>query len=102
MNTSSDSGLTERLTGLAAALRSHGVRVGTGETVDAARAVEALGLAGREQLREGLAATLLHHTGQRPVFDAVFDLYFPRGVGAPGGGPADRDALRDRLAAALA
>ncbi|NED23096.1 hypothetical protein G3I31_34595, partial [Streptomyces sp. SID9913] len=93
MNTSSDSGLTERLTGLAAALRSHGVRVGTGETVDAARAVEALGLAGREQLREGLAATLLHHTGQRPVFD----LYFPRGVGAPGGGPADRDALRDRL-----
>lgn len=102
MNAPSDSGLTERLTGLAAALRSHGVRVGTGETVDAARAVETLGLAGREQLREGLAATLLHHTGQRPVFDAVFDLYFPRGVGAPGGGPADRDALRDRLAAALA
>jgi uncharacterized protein with von Willebrand factor type A (vWA) domain len=36
------------------------------------------------------------------VFDAVFDLYFPRAVGAPEGGPADREGLRDRLAAALA
>ncbi|KAF3468973.1 VWA domain-containing protein [Streptomyces sp. Tu 3180] len=94
--------LAARLTGLVDALRSHGVRIGTGETVDAARAVEALGLTDREPLREGLAATLLHGTGQRPVFDAVFDLYFPRGVGAPRGGPADREDLRDRLAAALA
>ncbi|CAL9351088.1 vWA domain-containing protein [Streptomyces sp. enrichment culture] len=94
--------LAARLTGLVDALRSHGVRIGTGETVDAARAVEALGLTDRQLLREGLAATLLHGTGQRPVFDAVFDLYFPRGVGAPRGGPADREDLRDRLAAALA
>ncbi|MER6402400.1 VWA domain-containing protein [Streptomyces viridosporus] len=94
--------LTARLTGLVDALRAHGVRVGTGETVDAARAVEALGLGDREVLREGLAATLLHTTGQRPVFDAVFDLYFPRRVGAPDTGPADREELRERLAAALA
>ncbi|MFJ2901512.1 VWA domain-containing protein [Streptomyces sp. NPDC087212] len=78
------------------------MRVGTGETVDAARAVAELGLADREVLREGLAATLLHGEAQRPVFDPVFDLYFPRGVGAPQAGPADRDELRDRLAAALA
>lgn len=96
------SDLTARLTGLVDALRAHGVRVGTGETVDAARAVEALGLGDREVLREGLAATLLHTTGQRPVFDAVFDLYFPRRVGAPDTGPADREELRERLAAALA
>ncbi|CAL9660093.1 hypothetical protein SUDANB176_06961 [Streptomyces sp. enrichment culture] len=96
------SDLTARLTGLVDALRTHGVRIGTGETVDAARAVEALGLADRARLREGLAATLLHTTGQRPVFDAVFDLYFPRGVGAPQAGPADREDLRERLAAALA
>ncbi|GAA2544094.1 MULTISPECIES: vWA domain-containing protein [Streptomyces] len=96
------SDLTARLTGLVDALRAHGVRVGTGETVDAARAVEALGLEDRELLREGLAATLLHTTGQRPVFDAVFDLYFPRAVGAPEAGPADREDLRERLAAALA
>ncbi|MEU2337779.1 VWA domain-containing protein [Streptomyces sp. NPDC013172] len=94
--------LADRLTGLVGALRAHGVRVGTGETVDAGRAVEALGLAERELLREGLAATLLHGTGQRAVFDQVFDLYFPRGVGGPGAGAADRDELRERLAAALA
>ncbi|MFI9758834.1 VWA domain-containing protein [Streptomyces sp. NPDC051963] len=91
-----------RLTDFVAALRAHGIRIGTGESVDAGRAVTALGLADREQLREGLAATLLHGTGQRPVFDPVFDLYFPRGVGAPEEEPADRDDLRDRLAAALA
>ncbi|MEU5312208.1 VWA domain-containing protein [Streptomyces sp. NPDC021562] len=94
--------LADRLTGLVGALRAHGVRVGTGETVDAGRAVEALGLAERELLREGLAATLLHGTGQRAVFDQVFDLYFPRGVGGPGAEAADRDELRERLAAALA
>ncbi|KOU61832.1 von Willebrand factor A [Streptomyces sp. MMG1533] len=90
------------MTSLVGALRAHGVRVGTGETVDAAQAVAALGLADRELLREGLAATLLHGTAQRPVFDPVFDLYFPRGVGAPETEAADRDGLRDRLAAALA
>ncbi|MFE7921757.1 hypothetical protein ACFU0V_28785, partial [Streptomyces sp. NPDC057398] len=95
-------GVAQRLTSLVAALRAHGVRIGTGETVDAARAMEELGLTDRELLREGLAATLLHGPGQRPVFDAVFDLYFPRGVGAPGGEPAAREALRDRLADALA
>ncbi|MFG2602657.1 VWA domain-containing protein [Streptomyces sp. NPDC048514] len=91
-----------RITGLVGALRAHGVRIGTGESVDAAHAVEALGFADRELLREGLAATLLHGPGQRVVFDPVFDLYFPSGVGGPDGGPADREALRDRLAEALA
>ncbi|WP_409060727.1 vWA domain-containing protein [Streptomyces sp. SYP-A7185] len=106
-------GVPERLTALVQALRAHGIRIGTGETVDAGQAIEALGLADRERVREGLAAALLHGEGQRPVFDPVFDLYFPRGVGAPdvraGSGPGsapgrefDRDDLRDRLAAALA
>ncbi|MFJ9863896.1 VWA domain-containing protein [Streptomyces sp. NPDC101165] len=96
------SGVEERITGLVGALRAHGVRIGTGETVDAALAVEALGFADRNLLREGLAATLLHGPGQRKVFDPVFDLYFPRGVGGPGTEQADRDELRDRLAEALA
>ncbi|MFH8489186.1 VWA domain-containing protein [Streptomyces longisporoflavus] len=106
-------GVPERLTALVQALRSHGIRIGTGETVDAGLALEALGLDDRERVREGLAAALLHGEGQRPVFDPVFDLYFPRGVGAPdlfdgsvsGSGPErefDRDDLRERLAAALA
>nr|WP_222108862.1 VWA domain-containing protein [Streptomyces cupreus] len=90
------------MTTLVAALRAHGIRIGTGETVDAAQAVAALGLTDRETLREGLAATLLHGTAQRPVFDPVFDLYFPRGVGAPEQEAAGREDLRDRLASALA
>ncbi|MFI2204331.1 VWA domain-containing protein [Streptomyces sp. NPDC020192] len=94
--------VAERITGLVGALRGHGVRIGTGETVDAARAVEALGLADRELLREGLAATLLHGPGQRAVFDPVFDLYFPRAVGGLDGSGSDREELRDRLAEALA
>ncbi|MGW1590950.1 VWA domain-containing protein [Streptomyces sp. NPDC002386] len=95
-------GVGGRITGLVGALREHGVRIGTGETVDAARAVEALGLTDRELLREGLAATLLHGPAQRAVFDPVFDLYFPRGTGGPEQAPADREELRDRLARALA
>ncbi|MFF5189320.1 VWA domain-containing protein [Streptomyces sp. NPDC000345] len=92
----------ERLTGFVAALRAHGVRIGTGETVDAAEAAAVLGFADRGLLREGLAATLLHTTDQRRLFDTVFDLYFPYGVGAPAGEPGGREELRDRLAEALA
>ncbi|MFJ6080343.1 VWA domain-containing protein [Streptomyces sp. NPDC092369] len=78
------------------------MRIGTGETVDAAQAMTELGLADRELLREGLAATLLHGPAQRQVFDPVFDLYFPRGVGAPETESAGREDLRNRLATALA
>ncbi|MEW2614418.1 VWA domain-containing protein [Streptomyces sp. NPDC047880] len=95
-------GVAERLASLVGALRAHGVRIGTGETVDAARAVAELGLADRELLREGLAATLLHGPTQRQVFDSVFDLYFPRGVGGPEQPAAGREELRNRLADALA
>ncbi|MFG2648755.1 VWA domain-containing protein [Streptomyces sp. NPDC048436] len=110
MTAASAAGVPERLTALVQALRSHGIRIGTGETVDAGQALEALGLADRERVREGLAAALLHSEGQRPVFDPVFELYFPRGIGAPDalGGSSDsgrgfdRDDLRDRLVAALA
>lgn len=99
---SAQTAVAERLTGLVGTLRVHGMRVGTGETVDAAQVVAALGLADREQLREGLAATLLHSAGQRAMFDRVFDLYFPGGVGAPStDAPADLGDLRDRLSVAL-
>ncbi|MFC8513530.1 VWA domain-containing protein [Streptomyces sp. NPDC057257] len=95
-------GVADRLTSLVGALRAHGMRIGTGETVDAAEAVAALGLADRELLREGLAATLLHGPSQRQVFDPVFDLYFPSAIGGPESRPASREDLRERLAAALA
>ncbi|GGT74664.1 vWA domain-containing protein [Streptomyces lateritius] len=98
-------GVTDRLTGLVRALRAHGFGIGTGESVDAGRALEAVGFADRERMREALAATLLHQEGQRALFDRVFDLYFPASAGPVAdetAGQADTAALRERLAAALA
>ncbi|HEY9368477.1 vWA domain-containing protein [Streptomyces sp.] len=100
-------GVADRLTGLVQALRAHGLGIGPGETVDAGQALEVLGFTDRERMREGLAATLLHQEGHRALFDRVFDLYFPRGVGIPDGpqpdaGTPDTAELRDRLVAALA
>ncbi|RSM71716.1 hypothetical protein DL991_34785 [Amycolatopsis sp. WAC 01375] len=97
------SGVPGRLVEFVEALREHGIPAGPSETVDAAAALEVLGLASREQMREGLAAALVRRGGQRAVFDATFDIYFPLGVGAPSQDPVeDLAALRDRLAAALA
>ncbi|MER6096027.1 VWA domain-containing protein [Streptomyces sp. NPDC001728] len=94
-----------RLTGLVAALRAHGFGIGTGETVDAGQALEAVGFTDRERVREALAATLLHGERQRAVFDQVFDLYFPLGHTGTAGSyentPADLAALRERLTEAL-
>jgi uncharacterized protein with von Willebrand factor type A (vWA) domain len=103
-------GLPGHLVDFVAALRRHGVAVGPGETVDAARVIGALDLLHREHLREGLAAALLRRSGQRQAFDTLFELYFPAALGAGTGevdvprvedaddGPVDIDALRDILA----
>ena len=63
------SGVPDRLIEFVGALRQHGIPVGPGETVDAAAAVDVLGLADREQLRAALAATVLRRSGQRVTFD---------------------------------
>ncbi|MFI5798665.1 VWA domain-containing protein [Streptomyces sp. NPDC051677] len=98
------SGLPHRLVEFVGALREHGIPVGTGETVDAAAAVDVLGLADRERLRAALAATVLRGTGLRATFDALFDLYFPVAVGRAETtvDTAELPALRDALVAALA
>ncbi|MFB8237956.1 VWA domain-containing protein [Kitasatospora purpeofusca] len=75
--------LAARLTAFVRSLRTHGLRIGPAETVDAAAVLAVLGLAEREQVRAGLAAALLRTDGQRSVFDAAFDLFFPLGVGDP-------------------
>lgn len=97
-------GLPDRLVEFVGSLREHGVPVGPGETVDAAAAVDVLGLADREQLRAALAATLLRRSGQRATFDALFDLYFPVAVGSAGtaAAAADLNELRNDLVTALA
>ena len=105
-------GLPGHLVDFVGALRRHGVSVGPGETIDAARVLTALDLTYREHLREGLAAALLRRSGQREVFDTLFDLYFPAALGAGAApvdvprvagpdaadGPVDVDALRALLA----
>ena len=110
MTAATEHGLPGHLVAFVAALRRHGVSVGPGETVDAARVLGALDLLYREQLREGLAAALLRRSGQRQAFDTLFDLYWPPAIGAASGevdvprvddtddGPVDIDALRDILA----
>lgn len=64
-------------------LREHGLVAGPSEVIDAASAAEVLGLEDRERLRAGLAAALLRRSGERRVFDEIFDIYFPRAAGAP-------------------
>ncbi|WP_433283032.1 vWA domain-containing protein [Pseudonocardia xinjiangensis] len=106
----SEHGLPGHLVEFVTALRRHSVSVGPGETVDAARVLGALNLIHREHVREGLAAALLRRSGQRQVFDTLFELYFPAALGAGSAevevprvddaadGPVDVDALRDILA----
>ena len=97
------------------ALREHGLVAGPSEIVDAAAAARALGFDDRERLRAALAAALLRRSGERRVFDEIFDVYFPRAVGESTGlaetPPALETAedrrehaarLRDDLARALA
>jgi uncharacterized protein with von Willebrand factor type A (vWA) domain len=100
-------GLPAHLVDFVGALRRAGVAVGPGESVDAAAVMAELDLLRRDQLREGLAAAVLRRSGQRVVFDALFDLWFPLGQGAALGevalpyaedGTVDVDALRDLLA----
>jgi uncharacterized protein with von Willebrand factor type A (vWA) domain len=113
-------GLLRRLVDFAHALRAASVPVSAAEEIDAARVLGAVDLTDREQLRTGLAATLVKRAQHRRAFDVLFDLWFPVAIGAPSGiepedsgedVPADgvpsagdpsagdpvADALRDRL-----
>lgn len=96
--------LARRLVAFGLALRGHGLAVGSADIADAGRAAAALGLEDRDRLREAFAATLLRRGGQRRVFDDLFDLHFPAGIGARAGLPEEpwvpADAAQRREAAA--
>jgi uncharacterized protein with von Willebrand factor type A (vWA) domain len=64
------------------ALREAGLTISIAEGLDAAQAVHTVGLADREQLRAVYAATLVKRQAHRPLFDNVFDLYYPSVYGA--------------------
>ncbi|MFE5331460.1 VWA domain-containing protein [Embleya sp. NPDC056575] len=117
--------LLDRHTGFVRALRHGGLPVSLAEGLDAARALTVLDLADRETLRAAYAASLVKRHTHRPVFDTLFELWFPLGEGpksrkspeqtpeppaeapadgsaaqdapAPGTDAADAEAFRDRL-----
>ena len=96
------------------ALRGAGVPVSLAEDLDAIAAFSVLDWGDREAIRQGYAATLVKRPAQRPTFEALFDLYFPRlvGTGVPTRGsaetadeqtsPRDSGPALDRLRAELA
>src|SRR5436309_309550 len=61
-----------------------GVEVSVAESLDALVAVAAVGVE-REAMREALAAALVKHEADRPVFDQLFDEAFPLVGGAEEG-----------------
>lgn len=63
------------------ALRGAGLPVSLSEGLDAVAGISAIGWSSRETVRDTYAATLVKRQGQRPTFDALFELYFPRTVG---------------------
>jgi len=63
------------------ALRGAGLPVSLSEDLDAVTALGAVGWSSRTTVRDVYAATVVKRQSQRPTFDALFELYFPRLVG---------------------
>ncbi len=107
-------GLLEHLAGFIRALRAAGVPVGVSEGIDAAAVLGAVEVLDRPQLREGLACVLVKRPVHRPGYDVLFDLWWPRLIGARSGAAGqdgaagsgagesiDPEAMREELARLL-
>lgn len=68
--------LAQNIAMFAHVLRDAGLPVGPAHAVDAVRAVEAAGIASREDVRAALCAVFVHKRDQLVVFNAVFDAFF--------------------------
>ncbi|WP_205472671.1 VWA domain-containing protein [Nocardioides sp. SYSU D00038] len=86
----SGSGLVDRHIAFLEALRGAGLAVSLAEDLDAVAALSALPWDRREDVRTAYAATLVKKQAQRPTFDAVFDVYYPRMVGEGAAAAAER------------
>jgi len=75
------SGLVDRHIAFLEALRGAGLSVSLAEDLDAVAALSALPWDERATVHAAYAATLVKKQSQRPTFDALFDVYFPRLVG---------------------
>jgi hypothetical protein len=68
--------LIENLMFFARTLRAAGLPVGPGRVLDAIRAVEAVGLASREDFYWALHASLVNRRDQLPIFDQAFHIFW--------------------------
>ena len=94
------------------AARGAGVRISTGEVLDAFQAAEAVGYSDRLALRDALTLSLAKTIDERAAFEATFDTYFRRealggtapqganGRAAPGEAP-DLEGVESPLAQRL-
>ncbi|MFA6299612.1 MAG: VWA domain-containing protein, partial [Nocardioides sp.] len=97
------SGLVDRHIAFLEALRGAGLAVSLAEDLDAISALTALDWSERRVIRDAYAATLVKRQTQRPTFDALFDIYFPRlvgrGVASTEAGAPDESGVRDNAQA---
>ena len=89
------SGLVDRHIAFLEALRGAGLPVSLAEDLDAVSALTALDWGERRTIRDAYAATLVKRHSQRPTFDTLFDLYFPRLVGEGARSGTDKDQVGD-------
>ncbi|MCW2766885.1 MAG: hypothetical protein JWO11_2844 [Nocardioides sp.] len=87
-----NSGLLDRHIAFLEALRGAGLSVSLAEDLDAIAALSALDWGQRVTVHDAYAATLVKKQSQRPTFDALFDIYFPRLVGTGAHGLQDDEA----------
>ncbi|MBW3587836.1 MAG: VWA domain-containing protein [Actinobacteria bacterium] len=73
--------MIDRLTAFVDRLRQVGVPVSTSEVIDASTALSFISWSERSVFRSALAATLIKNGTHRPVFETLFDIYFPQMVG---------------------
>jgi uncharacterized protein with von Willebrand factor type A (vWA) domain len=94
--------LEKALIDFAGRLRSAGIQVSTAETVEAGRVVELVGLEDRETFKDALRSVLIKRSGDAPLYDALFDLFFTGGP-RPAASPDDKsDQPSEDLGDALA
>lgn len=70
-------------------MRAAGVRVSLAESMDAMRAIEALGVTDKTIFKSSMRATLIKESQDFAVFDQLFPLYFGSG------GPMLQNALEE-------
>ena len=99
------SGLLERLDTLVGLLRRAGVVVPIAAVVDAARALEHIGVDRRDHVAAGLRSTLVKRPEDLPIFEAAFARVFPVSVAARPptwpGRESGSDPLNEELRRAL-